>query len=168
MPAKTQSKNEETETKQSALEANTASKAKDGTPLDKEGFALNSAGERDKRYQLPYEADRPNGKAGDGKSRAEKMQEILDPKTHSWEYVDEGFDADGTTSATGAKVKNFHRIKDTKTGDVIKVGKGEMEKYAGVKAPSKRAAAKDAEDKNDEAFAGEEGASDEELDEILD
>ena len=65
-------------------------------------------------------------------TRQKRIEDLLSPKTHDWEYVRVGHAPDGVQSVTGARLKAYHVLRDRRTGDEVVVGRGEMIKYAGV------------------------------------
>ena len=69
-------------------------------------------------------------------TRQKRMEALLGPKTHDWEYVRTGRAPNGIQSVTGARLKAYHVLRDRRTGDEVKVGRGEMIKYAGVEPPA--------------------------------
>lgn len=135
--------------------AATAPKVAKGT-VGKDGVPVTGSGAADKRFKYKP-GERPTRTKGNapGVTRTTKMVELLSDKPYT--FVREGYDANGVKSATGAKLKKFYVIKG-KSGKPVNVGKGEMEKYAGVKAPSKRAKKAEAETTNSKAFTKGKGA----------
>ena len=121
---------------------------------DKAGIPVTSDGVTDKRFKYkPGEAPTKTQGQKPGITRQETMTKLLGDKPYT--FVREGFDADGVKSVTGAKLKRFFVIKG-KSGEEVTVGKGEMEKYADLKPPSKRGKKAEVEADNAEAFEGEE------------
>lgn len=113
--------------------------------VDADGWVLLGNGERDKRYRYPLGTRPPRAS---GKSRQEKMNELLGPDTHDWEYVRDGHDPNGVKSISGANLKRFYVLRDKNTGKEVMVGRGEMTKYAGVTPPRKRRGAQSESDFN--------------------
>jgi len=107
----------------------------DPQTLSSEGMPLTKGGEVDKRYQGPPSDKLEKTAQPPGVSRRENIEGLFTGR--QWEMVDEGFDAAGVKSATGAKLKRFYRIKDTSSGEVLIVGRGEMIKYANITPPRK-------------------------------
>ena len=68
-------------------------------------------------------------------TRQQRMIELLDPKTHVWEWIREDFDPEGARSVTGRALTKYQVIRDNNTGIEVKVGRGEMIKYAQVMPP---------------------------------
>ena len=68
-------------------------------------------------------------------TRQKRMEDLLGPEKHDWEYVRAGHAPDGVQSVSGAQLKAYHVLRDRRTGNEVLVGRGEMIKYAGVEPP---------------------------------
>ena len=68
-------------------------------------------------------------------TRQKRMEDLLGPEKHDWEYVRAGHAPDGVQSVSGAQLKAYHVLRDRRTGNEVVVGRGEMIKYAGVEPP---------------------------------
>jgi hypothetical protein len=102
-----------------------------------DGIPVNKKGAPDKRYRFAP-GTRPERRSSGlpaGQAKAQRLQELLGGR--SWEYVEDGYDANGVESVTGTKLKKFFIIRDSERGETVTVGRGEMIKYAGVEPPKK-------------------------------
>ena len=130
-----------------------------------EGIPVNKKGEPDKRYRYApgtKPARRSSGLPA-GQAKSQRLQELLGGR--SWEYVEDGYDANGVMSVTGTKLKKFFVIRDTDRNETVTVGRGEMIKYANVEPPKKargRSSNGKASDEFENAFVDETETSTEE------
>jgi hypothetical protein len=116
------------------------------------GLPLTKSGELDKRFKFAPGTRPARASSGlpAGQARVAAMKELLGDK--NWEYVEDGYAADGVLSVTGAKLKKFYVIRNTDTSETVTVGKGEMTKYAGVDVPRKPRGIAGKKESFDEAF----------------
>jgi len=129
-------------------------KASKNGAVNAKGIPIADSGKPDKRFKYAP-GTRPNQSEGrsPGVTRMIRMKELI-TDAGPWELVGEKYDPKGVKSVTGAALKKYFVLKNTETGAKIKIGRGEMVKYAGITPPTKKRGKSKSTPEFDGAFDG--------------